>query len=236
MRFVRTPARALLVAAAIGSLVLTGCSSTPGPAPSTSSSSSTPAVAAPAGADGYGIPSGTGAVSIELWTDLSCPYCRQLEEVAGSVITDAVASGAATLTIHPLNFVSTKHGDTTAWSTRGANALAAALDAGDADAIPALYAALQQHQTMADGQSHPTDEDVLAFAAEAGVTSDIADAVTSQRFADWVDASNEYWLGRTIAGTDQVVKGVPVLVVNGTVVDVSAPDVPGTLQKLIAGA
>lgn len=235
MRRARPSTRLFVTAVAAGTLLLSGCAAGSDPAPTTPPASSASA-ATPAGATEYGLPSGTGHVSIQLWTDLSCPYCQMLEAATGDLIADAVADGTATLTIHPLNFVSGKHGDATDWSTRGANALAAALDAGEGDALPAFYAILQEHQTLADGTSHPSDDDILAFAKDAGVRADISDAVTSRRFAAWVNASNEYWLGATIAGTDQVVQGVPILVVDGTVIDLSSGDVVSRLQAAIDAA
>lgn len=234
LRSTRLTAAVALGALVVGSL-LTGCAATE-PSPSASPTQSQRAAAAPAGADGYGLPAGSGPVRIELWTDLSCPYCRMLEEASGDVISEAVASGTATLVIHPLNFVSAKHGDQTQWSTRAAGALAAALDAGNGDALPAFYALLQHNQTLADGESHPTDDDIVTYATKAGVTTDLSDAVKAQPFAAWVQASNDYWMGRTIEGTTQVVKGVPVLVIGGTVVDLEAADVAGTVKAAIEAA
>ncbi len=177
-------------------------------------------------------------MEIQLFTDLSCPYCRMLEEATGDVLSEAVAAGTATLTIHPLNFVSAKHGDDTAWSTRAANALAAALDAGQGDRIPAFYALLQENQTTTDGTTHPSDADILALAQQAGITADLSDAVASQRFGAWVQASNDHWLGSTIAGTEKVVSGVPVLVIGGKVIalDGEATDVAQRVQAAIADA
>lgn len=228
----RRTTRTVAVALTAAALLLAGCAAqTP-----TDPAASTTAVVAPAGASEYGLPAGDGPVHVDLWTDLSCPYCRMLEAATGDVLQDAVAAGEITLTLHPLNFVSGKHGDETAWSTRAANALAATLDAGEGDALPAFYALLQENQTLADGESHPTDADILDYAAQAGVTADIADAVDSQRFGAWVQASNDFWLGSTISGTEQVVDGVPILVVDGQVLDLGSADVPGDLRDAILAA
>lgn len=234
MRTRRTPARILIATAAVATLLLTGCTAASAGADS-SPSVSTPAVVAPAGADGYGLVTGTGPVAVNLWTDLSCPYCRALELATGATLADAIDAGRVTLTIHPLNFVSDKHGDETDWSTRAANALAAVADAGEADTLPALYALLQEHQTD-DADAHPTDAEIVAFAAEAGVSADLTAAVDEQRFGAWIDASNTYWLGRTIEGTEKVVEGVPILVVDGQVLDLEGDDVAGALTAAIDAA
>ncbi|WP_165310656.1 thioredoxin domain-containing protein [Microbacterium protaetiae] len=221
----KTRVPALLLAPIIaGALALTGCSAvTDSPASAPSDSAPAPSAqgagtAVPASLGDHVITAGDGPVEIALWTDLSCPYCAMLEAETGDLIASWVASGDVTLTIHPLNFVSEKHGDATDWSTRAAGAIAAVADAGEGAAIPAFYALLQKNQPTDAGALG--DDDIIALAAHAGVTADIRDAVETQRFGDWVQASNDHWLGTTIDGTAQVVQGVPVLVVDGTVFDI----------------
>lgn len=234
MPFSRRSLGTTALAIAASALLLTGCAAaTPG-GTATASPTAT-AAAAPAGAAEYGLPVGTGKVSVQLWTDLSCPFCQALEAQTGDRLAAWVADGTVTFTIHPLNFVSAKHDDATDWSTRAANALAAAVDAGDADALPALYGLLQKNQTLADG-THPTDDDILALAQQAGVTADISDAVATQRFGSWVRASNEHWLGRTIGSAQQVVKGVPILAVDGTVVSADGDGALSALEAAVAAA
>ncbi|MEQ6897434.1 thioredoxin domain-containing protein [Microbacterium sp. KR10-403] len=216
----------LLTPIMAGALALGGCAAaTETPAAETPASS--PAESAPAPADGaavsasldeHAITVGDGPVEVALWTDLSCPYCAMLEAETGELISSWVANGDITFTIHPLNFVSEKHGDATDWSTRAAGAIAAVADAGEGEVIPAFYALLQENQPGDAGA--PTDDDIVALAKQAGVTADISDAVASQQFGDWVRASNDHWLGTTIDGTTQIVQGVPVLVVDGTVFDI----------------
>lgn len=205
---------AVLIATVASALILTGCSG----APAQPGAGADVAVVAPAHTESYGLVAGTGAVAISLWTDLACPHCQSLEADTGDAIKSWVESGDVTLTIHPLNFVSAKRGDDTDWSTRAANALAAVADAGQSDRLPAFYALLQEHQVSDAGAL--TDDEILALAAQAGVTADIQHAVTSQRFAGWVSSSNTHWLGSTIEGTQQVVQGVPILVVDGNVFEI----------------
>ena len=122
----RRSARTLLTAVTVTAMLATGaalagCSTTPAPQASEPSPSvSAAGLISPQNADDFGLPAGEGAVRIELWTDLSCPYCQKLEAATGDMISDAVAAGRATLVIHPMNFVSTMHGDATDWSTRAA--------------------------------------------------------------------------------------------------------------------
>lgn len=215
MTSLRTRLGALIAAAAAGALLLTGCTAGAS-APTTTSTED--AVIAPANSREFGLSVGDGAVEVALWTDLSCPHCRLLDDAIGTDLEQWVADGDVTLTIHPLTFVSAKRGDTSDWSTRAANALAAVADAGESDRLPAFYALLQENQVTEAGA--PTDERIIELAAEAGVQADISDAVTTQRFGAWATASNDHWMGRTIAGTEKVVQGVPILVIDGEPLDI----------------
>jgi len=226
MTMPKTRVPALLLAPIVaGALALSGCAAAT-ETPASTPAESTPAASAPAmGADvpaslgDHVITVGDGPVEIALWTDLSCPYCAMLEAETGDLISTWVANGDVTLSIHPLNFVSEKHGDATDWSTRAAGAIAAVADAGEGASIPAFYALLQKNQPNEAGAA--SDDDIIALAQKAGVTSDISAAVTSQQYGDWVRASNDHWLGATIGGTSQVVQGVPVLVVDRAVFDIA---------------
>ncbi|GAA5032396.1 DsbA family protein [Microbacterium fluvii] len=213
MPHLRTRIGALAAIVTAGVLLLAGCQATADAEPTESQ-----AVVAPAGTDSFALTAGDGPVVIDQWTDMSCPHCQSLEAEIGDDLTQWVADGEVTLNLHVVNYVSEKRGDTTDWSTRAANALAAVVDAGQSDVLPAFYALLQQNQVTEAGA--PTDDDILAMAAEAGVTADISEAVTEQRFAAWVTASNDYWVGRTIEGTDETITGVPTLVVAGSVFEI----------------
>ena len=203
--------RPLALAALVASTVFafTACTTAPAPA-DTADTAPTSLVAAD------GIVLGDGPIAIELWTDTSCPHCALLDEATGDDIASWVADGTITLTIHPMNYVSTKRGDTTDYSTRAANLLALTADAGELDAVLPLYTLLQANQVDADGA--PTDADLLEFAAEAGVTADLTPGVEGRTMAEWVQESNDHWLGK-IVGSESAVDHVPLLVVDGETFD-----------------
>lgn len=204
---------ACLAAAAL--ITLASCSATPAPAPTTPA----PDVDAAAG-----IVLGTGEVEVQLWTDPSCPHCFKLDEQIGADLADAVADGTATVTIHPMTYVSAKRNDVTDYSARAAALLFAAAQAGPDDAVLPLYSLIQKNQVSQEGA--PTDADLLAYAAQAGVTADLSDAITE--FADVATASNDAWLGTEIPGTTQVVDHVPLLVIDGEVFDIREDGTDGS--------
>ena len=51
----------------------------------------------------------------------------------------------------------------------------------------------------------------------------------------WVGASNDHWIGRTIAGTGQVVQGVPILVVDGAVFEIRETNAERLSAAIAAG-
>jgi len=202
------PLVALLAASA---LAFTSCAAADTATPTTDATpGATAGATLPDAADGITV--GDGPVEIELWTDLSCPYCAVLEETTGADLEEWVADGSVTVTLHPMNYVSTKRGDTTDYSTRAANLLALTADAGELDAVLPLYALLQANQVDANGA--PSDADLLGYAAEAGVAADLTAGVEGMTLADWVQESNDHWIGEVV-GSDTPVDHVPLLVVDG---------------------
>lgn len=193
-----------VVAAAL--VALTGCTAA---APD---AATPPAATATTLSVDEGLVTGDGPVSVELWTDLSCPYCAVLEETTGDDLEAWVADGTITLALHPMNYVSTKRGDTTDYSTRAANLLALTAQAGETEALLPLYALLQANQVDAAGA--PTDADLRDYAREAGVAADLTAGVEGQTMAEWVQESNDRWLS-AVVGSDTPVDHVPLLVVDG---------------------
>jgi protein-disulfide isomerase len=84
----------------------------------------------PAGAtpEGDGILVGTGPVQVDAFIDFLCPFCRQFEQAAESVLAGLVADGQARLAYHPMNFLD--EASTTGYSTRAAAASGCAADQG----------------------------------------------------------------------------------------------------------
>ncbi|MCR2828084.1 DsbA family protein, partial [Microbacterium sp. zg.Y909] len=92
-----------VIAAAL--VALTGCTAADTDPNANASTAPTPATSSltdPA----EGIVVGDGPVTVELWTDLSCPYCAVLEETTGDDLEAWVADGTITLSLHPMNYVS----------------------------------------------------------------------------------------------------------------------------------
>lgn len=193
--------------AAAALLALAACSAPSDPSTSTSAANLDAAA---------GIVVGGGEIDIQLWSDPSCPHCFVLDQQISADLADAVGAGTATVTIHPMTYVSAKRNDLTDYSTRAAALLFAATQSGPSDAVLPLYSLIQEHQVSQEGA--PTDADLQAYAKQAGVSADLSGAIAE--FAAVATASNDAWLGTEIPGTTQVVDHVPLLVIDGEVFDI----------------
>lgn len=212
-RFLRAAAVAGALTAA--AMLMAGCAAAE-PATTTTDAATTDAAAARAASVEQGIVIGDGAVEVVMFGDASCPYCAALEASIGDALAERLDAGEITLVLHPMTYVSAKHGDETEYSTRAAALMWAAADAGEADDVPAFYALTLEHQP-GDGETAPTDDDLLAYAAEAGVEADLSDALTGDAFRDLATEASEYWLGRSIPGTSETLQYVPTIAVDGTI-------------------
>lgn len=182
-----------------------------------------------------GIRVGDGPVEVVLFGDAACPHCMVLDDAIGDELAERLDAGEITLVLHPMNYVSGKRGDTTDYSTRSAALLFAAADAGEEDAVPALYGLIQAHQVDENGA--PTDEDLLAFADQAGVDADLSPALSGDDYAALAQAANDYWLGREIPGTGVQLQFVPSVAIDGEwfPVQEDGSDLP-RLQESVDGA
>jgi protein-disulfide isomerase len=84
-----------------------------------------PASATPAG-DGVVI--GAGPVTVDVYIDFLCPFCRQFELSSGQALATMVADGLISLVYHPMNFLD--EASTTRYSSRAAAAAGCASDGG----------------------------------------------------------------------------------------------------------
>ena len=107
----------------------------------------------PAGAtpEGDGIVIGSGPVQVDVFIDFLCPFCREFEQAAESVLAGLVSNDQARLAYHPMNFLD--GASTTSYSTRAAAASGCAADQGRF--LP--YA----HELFAHRRLRGDDEDFL---------------------------------------------------------------------------
>ncbi|OJX67092.1 MAG: hypothetical protein BGO95_10205 [Micrococcales bacterium 73-13] len=143
---------------------------------------------------------GDGAVEVELWVDLLCPYCRMFEEANGDYLGSLVDAGAATLRVHPIAILNRVSAGTQ-YSTRAANAFVCVAERAPDEALGylrRLYAIQPE-----EGTGGLTDRELAGEAPSAA-----AECILDGWFSDWVDE----WTQRAL---DLGIRGTPTVVVDG---------------------
>lgn len=153
-----------------------------------------------------GVIVGDGPVQVHLFIDFLCPYCKNFELSANSVLARLVAERAATLAYHPMNFLD--EASTTNYSTRAAAASACAADQGRfMDYAHALFVA----QPPEGGPGLP-DTDLIELGSAAGIDHAAFSAcVSAGSYLDWPPYVTASAIAAGVSATPTVlVAGVPV--------------------------
>jgi Thioredoxin len=137
-----------------------------------------------------------------VFEDPQCPYCRQFEELNGSLIAAAIAAGELAVEYRMRCFLGPE-------SVRADNALALAAEAG-------LFDELRQAVFMAqppEGTGGFTTDDLLQLGVHVGLTEpNFVSGVETARFEKWV-------LSREAAYQSQDPQGTPAAWLNGHQLD-----------------
>jgi protein-disulfide isomerase len=162
-----------------------------------------------ANADGTAIVTGSGKVSVDVYQDYLCPYCKQLHDTAGPTLAALAAQNKITLNIHPIAILD--RSSTNQYSTRSAAAAGCAADGGKFLAFnDALYA-----NQPAEGGAGPTNEELITTGQNVGLTdASFATCVNNGTYMTWPEHTTD-------AASAKGVSGTPTVFVNGTKVTAS---------------
>ncbi|MCX6433041.1 MAG: thioredoxin domain-containing protein, partial [Actinobacteria bacterium] len=198
--------------------------------------SGNPSAALPTGvlptddAHAYGVPYGTGTADVpvlEIWEDFQCPACDAVEKANGAGIESLADSGKIRLIWRTTTFLDGNLGNDS--STRAAAAWGCAIDAGKAKEYHNVVFA---NQPETEGTGY-TDEQLLAFAGEVGITGAALDTFTTcvadRTYFDWTANSTGIFYSSNIQGT-------PFALLNGVEVPTETLVDQPALEKLVADA
>ena len=197
--------------------------------------SADPNAAAPTGtlaaddAHAFGVPYGTATAAdvpvLAIWEDFQCPACKAVEQANGTGIESLAESGKVQLIWRPTTFLDRNLGNDA--STRAAAAWGCAVDAGKAKEYHNVVFANQPEQ---EGTGY-TDEQLLAFAGEAGITGadleTFTQCVADRTYFGWAANSTQVFYDSNVAGT-------PYATLNGVEVPTETLIDQAALEKLVA--
>ena len=145
-------------------------------------------------------------VTLDLYEDPQCPVCKQFESEAGDTIASWIDSGKAKVNYHIIAFLD--RASSTRYSSRSANALYCAADAG----VFQRYHGLLYANQPPEGSAGLTDDQLIQLGRQAGATGDtFASCVRDRRYADFVSRITDQASRDGIFGTPTVlVNGKPV--------------------------
>jgi protein-disulfide isomerase len=158
-------------------------------------------------ADGAGlVMAGSGPVTVEVYLDFICPFCKQFEASAGPMLDDLAAQNKIKLVWHTLGFLD-EH-STTNYSTRAASSAGCASDGGKQQAYgEALFA-----NQPAEGGPGLSDDQLIEIGGRAGLNSpEFAACVRDQKYKGWVAHVNDLAAQRGVNST-------PTVYVNGKLI------------------
>ncbi|WBU38989.1 DsbA family protein [Homoserinibacter sp. YIM 151385] len=145
-----------------------------------------------------------GIANIVSYVDWACPACKSFEEAYAGPIADLVASGGATLEVHPVAILDNAYAGSR-YSSRAANAAACV-----SQYAPESFLDVQEQMFQnqpSEGTTGLTNGGIKELVQAGGVDDpDVMECIDSEGFEDWVAAATER----------AEIQGTPTLVVNGT--------------------
>ena len=158
----------------------------------------------------YGLPAGSASapVTVEIFQDYLCPACRQFERASHATLRDMIDEGRVRVVYRPIAILDSY--STTAYSTRAANAVGCAADAGVALRMQRLLFRYQPPE----GGPGLTDAQLISLGHEAGAQgSDFASCVRDRDYLRWTrEATDEASKVRVVRTPTVRVDGVELQV------------------------
>lgn len=151
---------------------------------------------------------GEGTVRIDVYSDYTCSYCNQFEQVNAADLEALAQEGVATIWFHP---VATLDGSTnfSGYSGLATNAIATVAQHAPEHFLTANNALFDLYWGAVDSGAtqQPTVTDIQAVLSAAGVPEDVVSRVADGEFSEWVQATTRQF------GRDGY-RGTPVVEIN----------------------
>lgn len=172
------------------------------------------------------------AVNIVTYIDYACPICKNFEATNAEQINGWVATGEASLEIHPISILD-RASLGTKYSSRAANA-AVCVASYDPDKYMAVNDALFAQQPKENTSGLDTAA-LKKLVADAGADSaEVASCISDKTFGDWVTSATDLVTsGKLASDTVTQFSGTPTVLVNGQLYQGSFTD-PTAFQAFVS--
>jgi protein-disulfide isomerase len=166
-------------------------------------------------------------VTVDLYEDFQCPNCKAFEDATGSTLAQFVADGTVQARYHGMAFLDTSANDQ--YSTRALDAAAAVVAVAGPEAFRSFHDLLFANQP-AEGDSGLTDDQLIAYAAQAGASGQaVQQHIRDLTYGDWVKAATDQ------ASKDGVTATPTVLVDGKTMSDLTPDGLSAAVTAAAAG-
>ncbi|MGQ5265109.1 DsbA family protein [Micromonospora sp. ZYX-F-536] len=156
-----------------------------------------------ANADGTGIVTGGGPVTVDVYEDFLCPACKQFEQASGATLEQLVAENKAKVVYHPVAYLN--RFSTTEYSTRSSASSGCAAAGGKFRE----YAKALFDQQPPEGSAGLTDDQLIDIGAGVGLDrASFADCVKDSTYRTWTEHVTDEASRSDVTGT-------PTILVNG---------------------
>jgi protein-disulfide isomerase len=163
---------------------------------------------------GVGIVHGSSSapVTVTLYEDFQCPYCKQFETSDGATIDADVTAKQVKVEYRPVAFLT----DQSDYSVRALNAAACVKDEQGPAAYAAMHKILFANQPSESGP-WPDDSELIKDAVQAGAKkSTVSGCISSKKYESWASKTTDAW---SKAGYNST----PIVLVNGKQVSKGVP-------------
>lgn len=155
-----------------------------------------------------------GLAHIVTYVDWACSACKSFEATYADQIQQLVASGSATLEVHPISILDRAYG-TSRYASRAANTAACI-----ANYDPSKFLAAQTvfyDKQPAEGTSGLTDSEIKALVTSAGISDPaVTKCIDTEKFKSWVTNVTDVTTAMTALLNPQANGfSTPTVVVNG---------------------
>lgn len=174
----------------------------------------------------FGAPEDSGKPVVEVHLDFMCPVCGQFEEINGEDLQTMVEDEEVTVHLVPrkmLDSVSTT-GD---YSSRASAALVALYEEDPAAAWD--YQKLLFTNQPAEGSAGLSDEELWAFAEQAGATESVKSTFDAEKYIPWVRRVADPYAADKAEGT-------PYVEIDGEQLQSDVWGTPGALREAALAA